>query len=83
LTKPNLSAGKNFVGLPESQVYKVYITHILPISLTSKANSATYWFQTEKFSATRNDLSARCNAKCRSGDIGDAESLEQRNLQML
>jgi hypothetical protein len=27
-TKTNLSAEENFVGLPESHVYKAYITHI-------------------------------------------------------
>jgi hypothetical protein len=70
LTKSNLSAGEIFVGLSEGQVYKAYVTNITDF----KSEFGSVMIPSRKISETRNALSARCNAKCRSGDIGDAES---------
>jgi NAD-specific glutamate dehydrogenase len=79
LTKPNLSAEEIFVGLHAGQVYKAHVTNITDF----KSEFGSVLIPSRKMSETRNDLSVRCNEKCRSGDIDNAESPEKRKFQML
>jgi hypothetical protein len=70
LTKSNLSAEEIFAGLPDGRVYKAYATNITDF----KSEFGSALIPPPKNSETRNAISAWCSAKCRSGDIGDAES---------